>query len=76
MSQENFESPAIAASAGPPCLAVVSSEPRRSSAVVMATGKRGDIIGSHPVGGVHLRYQDGTESSREYIQWSQIRLVD
>lgn len=46
------------------------------SAVVLATGQKGVIIGSHPVGGVRLQYNDGTESPEEYTPWEQVRIVD
>ena len=43
---------------------------------VLETGITGEVIGSHPAGGVRLRYQDGTESPEKYIPWEQVRMVE
>ena len=47
-----------------------------SSAVdvlVLATKRQGTIIGSHPTGGVQIRYEDGSDSGPYYIPWSDVR---
>lgn len=44
-------------------------------AMVVATGRHGEIIGSHPIGGVRLLFDDGSDSGPEYLPWSAIVMI-